>query len=119
MSDFHDLLSEGMGEMLAQSTDAAGDAIEIEYEGLARPCVPATSPRSKEARDSGLWEQGMVMVEMLRTHVAELGLAVGTHDRAAVLYGPPTARRPMTVYVFDDDPADPCLRLTLQPDRDP
>lgn len=117
MSDLNDLLSEGMGEMLAQSTNAAGEPIEVEYNGIAKPCVPATSPRSKELRDSGVWEQGMMMVEMLRTDVAAMGLAIGTSDRARVLYGPRSARRAMKVYVFDDDPADPCLRLTLQPDR--
>lgn len=117
MSDFNDLLAEGFAAVRDQSTTAAGAAVEVEFNGIAKPCVPATSPRSKELRDSGVWEAGMVMVEMLRTDVAAMGLTIGGNDRAAVNYGPPSARRAMKVYVFDDDPADPCLRLTLQPDR--
>ena len=118
MSDFYDMLDEGFVEFEEQITDAAGDPIEVEYNGLSRPCVPASSAQQKELRDSGLFEQGMVLVEMRRVNVTALGLKFGTNDRAVVQYSdPPNAKRSMKVFVFDNDPADPCQRLTLKPLR--
>lgn len=101
MSEFDDAISDGF--------DAAVELFgsTITCNGKSAPCVASSQPKSFALRDSGLWETGMVIVEMKRADFTALGIA----DRSVVEHD----GRKFKVFTIDTDPADPCVRLTLKP----
>lgn len=108
MSEFYDMLADGMDELLDQMEDKDGGKVMLKYGTSSAPVIPAGQQKISEARRNGLWETGDVLVEMKRNDFERLKL----EDKAVVKYGPREAS--MKVKIIDDDPSDPAVRLTLK-----
>jgi hypothetical protein len=101
MGEFSDIFEEGFDEVAEEAPST------IAHNGLTATCVAGNSLASKELRDSGLWAEGSVVVEMKRTEFSRLRLA----DRLVVTLD----GKKRQLFVIEDDPADPLLRLHLKP----
>ena len=102
------LLSAGFGFVLATTT-----APTLTRDGKSAPCVTTPLARSKEMRDAGYWPKFHLIAELTRADFLRLGIA----DRSVVEFRDAEKARAgvkLNVIGIEDDPADPCIKLTLK-----
>lgn len=105
MSEFDDLISSGFAEMLEQL------GVPITCSQQTAKCIPGNARIERELRETGLWQAGMVVIEMQRTDQTRLGIA----DRVHVEFDGAMRK----VLAIESDAADPCVRITLHPSHRP
>ena len=106
MSAFSDFVAEGFALMAEQ----CGTPITVGE--VTRSCILSPFIQTREARDSGFWDNATSTAELLRTDAELLGLTIENGGTVVSVNG-----RAMCVVGIDDDPADPCVRVHLRPER--
>lgn len=114
MKNFDKLLSAGFDLMVA-----ATSAPTLTRDGHTVNCVTTPLAASKELREAGFWPKFNMIAELKRTDYQTLSLA----DRSVVFFrqaGDTTsAGVALTVIGIEDDPADPCVKITLKEEPGP
>lgn len=107
MADLDELLEEGFGQMLD-----ATNAPTITRIGHSARCVSTPIATSKEMRDEGYWPKFGSIVEVLRSDLTPLAVV----DRSVIRFRStsPAVDLLLKVIGIEDDPADPCVKLTLK-----
>lgn len=105
--DFSDLMAEGFGELLD-----ATNAPTITRKGRSARCVSTPIAKSVEMREAGYWPKFGAIVEVLRADLLPLAVV----DRSVVTFTStdPAVSLMLKVIGIEDDPADPCIKLTLK-----
>ena len=107
MATFDDLLTLGFDELLE-----ATNAPTITRKGHSARCVSTPITSSKELREEGYWPKFGAIVEVLRADLIPLAIV----DRSVVTFAStdPAVSLLLKVIGIEDDPADPCVKLTLK-----
>jgi hypothetical protein len=105
--DFSQLMAEGFAAMLD-----ATNAPTITRKGHSARCVSTPIASSKELREEGYWPKFGAIVEVLRADLVPLKVV----DRSVVTFAStdPAVSLLLKVIGIEDDPADPCVKLTLK-----
>lgn len=98
-SEFNDLLAAGFDEMINQ----VGTQLAVGVR--TANCVLSGAPRTRDLRDTGVWDKVSNVAELTRADFATLEI----EDRSGVTIG----GERYVVMSIDNDPSDPCVRLRL------
>lgn len=111
MAAFDSILARGFAKLLAVT---AAPTLTAKNGAVAR-CVSTPVARSKEMRDAGYWPKFGAIAEITRADFILLVI----DDRSVLTFraaGEPATSPGVQLKVMgiEDDPADPCVKLTLK-----